>query len=200
MFDANKGFISCIIGKRGSGKSYLLLQMLLHKRLLRDKFDEIILINPSFEYDDKYHNIEFDEIYEEFNSDLIEELNEKFKSDPEQKRLLILDDCISSNEFKSNQTYHPLNTLVSNGRHWGCSLIVLSQKYNAISRIIRSQYDYVIFFTIKNQKELSEMYDEYGIGTKEEFINTVNGVFSKPYNFVCLDVSNDKILKNFNSL
>jgi energy-coupling factor transporter ATP-binding protein EcfA2 len=200
MFDANKGFISCIIGKRGSGKSYLLLQMLLHKRLLRDKFDEIILINPSYEYDDKYHNIEFDEVYTEYTMDLIEDLNDKFKEDPNIKRLLILDDCISSNEFKSNNSYNPLNTLVSNGRHWGCSLIVLSQKYNAISKIIRSQYDYVIFFSIKNHKELSDIYDEYGIGNKEEFINTVSDIFSKPYNFICLDVSNDRILKNFNSI
>lgn len=200
MFNADKGFICCIIGKRGSGKSHLLLQMLLHKRLLKEKFDEIILINPSFKYDKKYEIIEFTEVYEDFTIELIEELNEKFQETPETKRLIILDDCISSSEFKSNLSYHPLNTLVSNGRHWGCSLIILSQKYNAISSTIRAQYDYIIMFKTANHKELMSVYDEYGVGTKEEFLDVMKTIFKEPYSFAVIDVANDKILKNFNSL
>lgn len=200
MFDADKGFICCIIGKRGSGKSHLLLQMLLHKRLLRDKFDEVILINPSYAYDDKYNIIEFTDVYEDFNIELIEELNKKFQENPKEKRLIILDDCISSSDFKSNQSYHPLNTLVSNGRHWGCSLIILSQKYNAISSTIRAQYDYVILFKTCNHKELNCIYDEYGIDNKDIFMKLMNDIFSKSYSFAVIDVQNDKILKNFNCI
>jgi chromosomal replication initiation ATPase DnaA len=200
MFDANKGFVCCIIGKRGSGKSHLLLQMLLHKRLLKEKFDEVILINPSYSYDDKYDIIDFTEVYEDFNTELIEELNKKFQDNPKEKRLIILDDCISSSEFKSNQSYHPLNTLVSNGRHWGCSLIVLSQKYNAISSTIRAQYDYIITFKTSNHKELNCIYEEYGIDTKDNFIKTMNDIFSKPYCFAVIDIQNDKVLKNFNCI
>ena len=198
MFDAQVSFCSYIVGRRNRGKSHLLLKMLLNKKLLKDKFDEVILINPTYRYDEKYHVIKFTEVFEEFSIELLENLLIKFQENEEKSKiLLILDDCISENEFKSNQSDHPLNRLAVNGRHWGVSLIVLSQKYNAISSYIRAQLDYVILFETSNHYELKSIYEEYGSGSIKEFEELLKRVYTKKHDFLVIDSINNQMLKNF---
>jgi hypothetical protein len=198
MFDAQVSFCSYIVGRRNRGKSHLLLKMLLNKKLLKDKFDEVILINPTYRYDEKYHVIKFTEVFEEFSIELLENLLIKFQENEEKSKiLLILDDCISENEFKSNQSDHPLNRLAVNGRHWGVSLIILSQKYNAISSYIRAQLDYVILFETSNHYELKSIYEEYGNGSIKEFEELMKRVYIKKHDFLVIDSINNQMLKNF---
>lgn len=197
MFDAQVSFCSYIVGKRNRGKSHLLLKMLLNKKLLKDKFDEVILINPTYKYDEKYHIIKFTEVFEEFSIELLEDLLVKFQENTENKILLILDDCIAENEFKSNQSDHPLNRLAVNGRHWGVSLIILSQKYNAISSYIRAQLDYIILFETSNHYELKSIYEEYGSSSFKDFEEFLTRVYTKPHDFLVIDNINNKMLKNF---
>jgi len=197
MFDAEVSFCSYIVGKRNRGKSHLLLKMLLNKKLLKDKFDEVILINPTYRYDHKYHVIKFTEVFEEFSIELLENLLVKFQENEEGKILLILDDCISENDFKSNQSDHPLNRLAVNGRHWGVSLIILSQKYNAISSYVRAQLDYVILFETSNHYELKTLYEEYGTGSFKEFEELLKYVYTKPHDFLVIDNIKNEMLKNF---
>lgn len=197
MFDAQVSFCSYIVGKRNRGKSYLLLKMLLNKKLLKDKFDEVILINPTYKYDEKYHVIKFTEVFEEFSIELLDDLLIKFQENTENKILLILDDCIAENEFKSNQSDHPLNRLAVNGRHWGISLIILSQKYNAISSYVRAQLDYIILFETSNHYELKCLHEEYGTGTFREFEDFLKHVYTKKHDFLVIDNIENKMLKNF---
>lgn len=198
MFDAEVSFCSYIVGKRNRGKSHLLLKMLLNKKLLKDKFDEVILINPTYKYDEKYHVIKFTEVFEEFSIELVDDLLNKFQENTEKNKiLLILDDCIAENEFKSNQSDHPLNRLAVNGRHWGVSLIILSQKYNALSPYVRAQLDYIILFETSNHYELKTLYEEYGNGTFKEFEEFLHRVYTKKHDFLVIDNINNNMLKNF---
>lgn len=198
MFDADVSFCAYIVGKRNRGKSHLLLKMLLNKKLLKDKFDEVILINPTYKYDEKYHVIKFTEVFEEFSIELVDDLLNKFQENTEKNKiLLILDDCIAENEFKSNQSDHPLNRLAVNGRHWGVSLIVLSQKYNALSPYVRGQLDYIILFETNNHYELKTLYEEYGSGTFKEFDEFLNRVYTKKHDFLVIDNISNNMLKNF---
>lgn len=198
----NPSFVSYIIGKRNSGKSYLLIQMLLSKDCFKGKFDEVIIINPTIDYDEKYKVVKFSRVYREFSTELLDslitEFEERKKENSKYNVLLILDDCISQTDFKNNMANHPLNTMAVNGRHIGLSLVILSQKWSAISSYIRVQLDYIILFEFKNQYEIDALYKEYGEGCKEEFKKLLADVYTKRHDTLLIDNIENKYYKNFN--
>lgn len=200
MFDAQKGFLAYIVGRRGMGKSYLLIQMLLHDKLLKHKFDEVYLVNPNYDYDAKYHVVKFTEVFTEYDNDEMYALIDKFKEDSDKKRLIIFDDCIAEHEFKKITNEHPMNEMAVNGRHWGVSMIMLSQKYNAISPTIRAQLDYLIMFSIKNHAELDTIYKEFGIGSKTEFYDLMQTAYEEPHDTVMINNIDGQYYQNFNPL
>lgn len=198
MFNAEESFCAYIVGKRNSGKSHLLLQLLISKDGFKDKFDHVYLINPTYKYDEKYHVIKFTEVYDSFSNELVDELIVKFEEkDPEENVLLILDDCVCEDNFKKNQSDTPLNRLAVNGRHLGVSMIILSQKYNAISSYIRSQLDYILLFETKNQTEIRTLYEEFGEGSSKEFLDYLTKVFTKRHDVFIIDNIKGAYYKNF---
>lgn len=200
MFEPS--FVSYIVGKRNSGKTYLLIQMLISKQLLKGKFDEVIIINPTINYDDKYKVVKFSRVFTEFSTELLDSLIVEFEAKRTEKKdyktLLILDDCISQADFKNNLAGHPLNTMAVNGRHWGLSLMILSQKWSAISSYIRAQLDYIILFEFKNQYEIDALYKEYGVGTKEEFKQLLHDVYTEQHDTLLINNITNTFYKNFN--
>lgn len=210
MFDVkNKNaFLMLIIGKRNKGKSSLLIKMLLHKKLLRDKFDNVYLINPTFEEDQKYHCVEFTDVITEYNTETIQEIKNKCidelnecrkKNEPEKQTLIIFDDCIAHGS-KSNNLDDILNELAFNSRHFNISVVILSQYYKGVSRAVRTQSDYVICFQNKNKNEQECLYYEFGTGTKKDFLNFLDVVYNDKFDFIMIDNKNDRILKNFNPI
>jgi hypothetical protein len=197
MFDDN--FTLYVVGRRNSGKSHCLISMLIHPKLMYKKFDEIYIINPTYRFDEKYHVIKFDHVYEEFSLELLEELKLRFEEEPEKKKLLILDDCISQESFKSNEGTHILNEMALNGRHWGLSLCILSQKFIGTSTYIRAQLDYVLLFDTSNNNEKDTIYGEFGTGTKKEFYAFFDSTFTKKHDTLLIDTTSGNIsyYKNF---
>jgi hypothetical protein len=203
MFDPSKknAFIAYIVGRRNQGKSSLLIKMLLHKKLLKGKFDQVIIINPTYNLDTKYHVINFTQVHTTFTIDTLHEIEEaiskQVETNPDYQTLLVFDDCVSSPEFKSNQYDHPLNHFALNGRHLNISMIFLSQRYTGLSQIIRTQLDYLILFNPFNHSEKEAVYEEYGKGVKKDFFNFLDDVFKEPYDFLVVDNKVFRYLKNF---
>lgn len=197
-------FICYIVGRRNQGKSSLLIKMLLNDKLLKNKFDQVILINPTYYLDTKYHIINFTDVYTDFSVELLEKLNndinEKVIKNEKYQTLLIFDDCIADPEFKSNEYSNPLNHFALNGRHLNISMIFLSQRYTGLSSIIRTQLDYLLLFNPINHKEKEVIYEEYGKGKKTDFNEILDTVYNEPYNFLVVDNRNFVYLKNFNTL
>jgi hypothetical protein len=202
MFEPS--FTAYVVGKRNSGKSTLLLKMLLNKKILKGKFDEVIIINPTIEYDEKYKIIKFTDAYSKYSIELMEKLMNKFEKDiaenTNKKTLLILDDCITQQDFKSNTASTPLNTMFVNGRHWGLSIIVLSQKYNGLSSYARTQLDYVFMIDVKNNNEIKTFYDEYGSGSKNNFVDFFKNQLVIPHDFILFDNVRKQWYKNFSPI
>lgn len=195
-FDIEKSFILYLVGKRGSGKSTLLLKLLIS--LLKNKYENIILVNPTYKYDDKYKIIKFTKIYEFYTTELIEDITKEIQENKEknEKTLLIFDDCVSAEDFKKNTGSNALNQLALNGRHFNCSMIFLSQKYTAVSSYIRNQFDYIILFNTKNLTEIKSIYNEYGVGSLNQFIELFNSEFQEIGDFIMLDNNRSSIIKN----
>jgi hypothetical protein len=201
----SKGITISIYGKRNSGKSYLLVnRLLMSPQLLKGKFDEIYLIHPNVKYDLKYHKIQFTEVYEEFSQVLIEYITEKvrakYEEDPKYRACLIMDDCVGSGDFKGFNKATPLDKAYYNSRHYGLSLITLSQRFKATDFSLRSQLDYVIFFKTRYRAEKKIIEESYGLDDKKKWEEVWLYTFQDFYDFMLIDTKKDIIYRNFNRL
>lgn len=198
-----------IVGKKGSGKSTFILNLLRKKEMYRRAFDNIYLVSPSAEKDDKFDKLikelkennnfyndcdnetltEIRERVQQFNTEFLEdEKNIKKKKKP--NSLLILDDCISDLN-KNSEIKNTINKMVMNSRHLKLHIWIVSQKYKLISTAIRSNADLLTFFNNDNSVEIKAL-DEFGIDTSlidrlekpNDFIHVV--LRGKPKHFINL--------------
>ena len=184
-----------IVGKRGSGKSTFVLNLLRKKQMYRRAFDNIFLVSPSAQRDDKFDKLcselsSEDKCFDECTADVltdirerVEKFNDEFLSDKKnikkKKRphsLLILDDCISDLN-KGSEIKNVINKMVMNSRHLKLSIWIVSQKFKMISTAIRANSDLLTFFNNKNDVERKSL-EEYGIDTK------LLDLLDKPSDFV----------------
>lgn len=205
IFETEPAKVFYISGKRNSGKSYFTIQMLINKHLLKNKFDELYIINPTLNYDNKWKLLDIPEenIFGEFSLDLLERLDnyfqDKFSQNNKINFCLVLDDCLSSKDFKKNHA-NIFDKMIYIGRHYNLNMIILSQKFKGISTGIRSNIDYFITFDTYNDNEKKTIFEEMGIGTKKQFYEIWNFVFQKKYDKLIIDTANGKFYRNFNKL
>ena len=83
------------------------------------------------------------------------------KKDPKTKKLfsilLIFDDVADNKAIHNNQA---LNSCFTRGRHSQISTILSTQKYNAVSTIIRTNMDSMYLFRLRNANDLQAVIDE----------------------------------------
>jgi len=169
---------SIVLGPSGSGKSILLQNMILD--IYRDCFSRIYVFSPSIFVDyqtwapvRKYvetliknthdETFFFDNFDENALSDI---LNTQRKIVEYQKKhghkkmfsiLVIIDDFADNYKV----SHHPLiNALFTRGRHSYCSTIVATQKFHALSNIIRINALDLYVFRLRNYSDLQAFLDE----------------------------------------
>jgi hypothetical protein len=100
--------------------------------------------------------------------------------------LLILDDCVTDTRFHGSKT---LKILVSRGRHFHLSLIVLSQFILSLPPIVRSNADFICCSQM-NRMSLDLLCDEYQTATmtRPEFIKMYANACTK-YGFLVINNS-----------
>ena len=178
-------FTWAICGGRGAGKSTLLLNLLETK--FKGYFDKIWLISPTASRDNKFkkllkeikgqHKLAPDDgtlkmILDDCR-DEIDDAKEEKQSPP--NFLIILDDCLHL--LPKSQQQSAVNELMTCHRHVRCTVILLSQKYNKLNPLIRSNLDCISMFRTNNQSEKNcflddishdvEKYYEYATGGNE---------------------------------
>ena len=185
----NNYLIWLINGKKGSGKSTLILNMLKRKSSPYYKqFDNIYFISPTagrgdhkfdglvkeLESEGKFYDELNDEVIDEitrqlneFNDEYIqqqEEANEKRKKKlPIEKpnNLIILDDCLHMLP-KSNASSN-INKLFTTNRHLKTSIWCLVQKYNKVNTLMRTNADLLTIFPNDNAQEFKTISDDWAI-------------------------------------
>jgi len=169
-----------IAGKRGSGKSTMLLNLLKQKSSPYRKFyDNIMMCSPTAGRDPKFDKLvdelqREDKFYDTLNDDVVNDIVERLKQFNDEyavehpksqpHNLLILDDCIHL--MGTSNAHSSLNQLFSNGRHLKLTLFICTQKLNKLSTLCRSQADLITFFPNDNQKEFDTLENEWNIDPK----------------------------------
>lgn len=171
-------FIYCIIGKRGSGKSNLLLNALEHKIFYKNYFDNIIFCSPTARNDKKFSDLveeveEMNNFYDDLDEDILTEIIDKIESfnnnfdiknkkgEREPRNLLIFDDCIHLLPKSTQKS--KLHEIITTNRHLNTSIIITSQRFKNINTLIRANLDMISFFKNDNINEKKLFTDEYNI-------------------------------------
>jgi hypothetical protein len=193
---------SVICGPSGSGKGILLQNMILD--IYRDCFSRIYIFSPSISVDHTWKPVkeyieknmklkETDEeqfYFNEYDAEALEEIiNTQHKITKYMKNqghtklyqiLIIVDDFADNPDFARSSKL--LHQLFIRGRHNMISTIVSTQKFNAISPIIRVNMTELFVFRLRNAKDLEAFLEEisavadkktlmaiYNLATKEEY-------------------------------
>ena len=172
-------FSQIITGPSGSGKGILLQSMILD--IYRDVFARIYIWSPSISVDANWtpvttyiqNNLKANLDKEKclFDEYIPEELEAVMKTQHKvieyQKKknhnklhsiLITVDDFADSKAFSRNSPLR--NQLYVRGRHNAINIITSTQKFNALSPIIRVNSRQLFFFRLRNYKEIETMVEE----------------------------------------
>ena len=170
--------ISLIVGKRGSGKSKCLVDLLYNM----PPVDFVIGMAPTEETIQTFRQFIPDGcIYHQFNQNKLEQMialqREMVKKQINRSFLLILDDCLYE---KSVLKSTAMRELFLNGRHLHIAMIICAQYVMDLSPDLRTNVDYIFAMReniIANRAKLHKFF--YGMFEKyEDFAKTMDATTS----------------------
>ena len=203
-----KSMAMYIVGAPGSGKTSLLLSLLLSKTAYLKKFDKVYLMSGSLQTlpPELISNLPPDQVFDEYNIDSIyEKVKEEKDSALNPNVLFILDDVVKDIRAKT------FNKLILNRRHIiqnstnpkvkaGCSIWITSQTYNLLELQIRKNMNAIILFPTANRKELECIKNELMMDLDEKEQNAIlKYAWSKPYGFLFIRMDKPKALKYYSN-
>jgi len=197
--DENKGPVIVMIGRRDTGKSFLVRDLLYHHRDI-----PIGTVISGTEAGNGFYAAHVPKlfIHEEYNSVLIEnilrrqkvmlkqvkkdmDMYKKCTLDP--RAFVILDDCLYDNTWAKDKL---MRLLFMNGRHWKIMLIITMQYPLGIPPNLRTNIDYVFILRepyLTNRKRIWENYASM-FPTLESFNSVMDQTTE---NYECLVINNN---------
>jgi ABC-type dipeptide/oligopeptide/nickel transport system ATPase component len=207
--------IYAICGRKGSGKSTLLLSLLKSKRAFRERWAHIHFVSPTARGDPKFSSLiseleKTDQYHDMYSEQIMTNIFDKIKTlntahearKKKRKRdlnhLIILDDC--ANDLPPSKAAM-LSRIVVQSRHNKTSVLILSQKYNAISPLIRAQLDLLSVFKSYNNREITTLIDDVSINPKT-FMEIYNFATEGDHSFLHMNLLTNPItfFKRFDRL
>ena len=197
--DENKGPVIVMIGRRDTGKSYLVRDLLYHHQDV-----PIGTVISGTEAGNGFYAKHVPKlfIHEEYNSILIEnilrrqktvlkqvnqEMEQFRKSSIDPRAFVILDDCLYDQTWTKDKL---MRMLFMNGRHWKVMLIITMQYPLGIPPNLRTNIDYVFILRepyLTNRKRIWENYASM-FPTFESFNSVMDQTTE---NFECLVINNN---------
>lgn len=156
------------IGKRGTGKSTLVLDYLYHNQ----HFPVGTIISPTDEYNETYKpHVPSMFIHEEYTPELVESFlsrqkmmiknikNDRNYSNVDPRAFLIFDDCLYDNKSWIND--RNVKWIFMNGRHGKITFIITMQYLLGIPPGLRTQVDYLFICKETKQNNKRKLFDHY---------------------------------------
>lgn len=183
-----------ILGKRGSGKSWLLKDILYHKR----DIPVGTIISPTESANQFFGDfIPKIFIYDEYQQPILlnfrkrqfkmTKMHKKGNKDLDPRAYLVLDDCLYDNAWK-NDKY--IKEVFFNGRHISILFFLTMQYPLGISPQLRTNIDYVFIFRENIMANRKRLYEQYAgmFPTFEMFCKVMDQCTE---NYECLVINNN---------
>lgn len=197
--DENKGPVIVLIGRRDTGKSFLVKDLLYHHQDI-----PVGTVISATEISNKFYSNHVPKlfIHHEYKSNIIEnvltrqiqavqqvgkelEVYKRTTIDP--RAFLILDDCLYDGTWTRDKL---MRLLFMNGRHWKVMLIITMQYPLGIPPMLRTNIDYVFILrepTLGNRKRIWENYASM-FPTLESFCAVLDQTTE---NYECMVINNN---------
>jgi hypothetical protein len=197
--DENKGPVVVLIGRRDTGKSYLVRDLLFYHQDI-----PIGTVISGTEAGNGFYSSHVPKlfIHDEYNTAIIEnilkrqkmvlkevkrEMEHYKKSNIDPRAFVILDDCLYDNTWTKDKM---MRLLFMNGRHWKIMLIITMQYPLGVPPNLRTNIDYVFILRepyLTNRKRIWENYAGM-FPTFESFCQVMDQCTE---NFECLVINNN---------
>ena len=187
-FMPNDTFGMLICGNSGSGKTNLLLHMLLSLLC----YDEIFLYAKNLDQENNQILVnEMNHISKELGYDVMKVSNDaiipiKDLGYEDNQKIIIFDDYVCEKNQREIVDYF------IQGRHKNCSVIYLSQSFYKTPRDIRLNCSHYCIYEFPSSRERNMISSELGVD-KEQFKKAAK----KPFSFLYFDKPRKKVKRNF---
>ena len=218
-----KNFAMYICGQPGSGKTNLLLQLLLSHPTKKNKkpnryyygfFDNIYLISASMATLPKsfLNKLDEDRVYSKYTDEIMEEIVETMYEGPNVNNLIVIDDSIrdlNNSKILSKMLYNRRHlahnpNLENDTGQGSCSIMITSQKYSLLHLNHRVACSDFMLFKSTNRNEKMRLFEEICFDLdKETFDNMTDEVWSERYQYLYVKPNNNlnqKYYQNFDSI
>ena len=151
--------VSVFIGKRNTGKSTLITDILYHKRHI-----PVGVVMSGTEEGNSYYQQYVPDlfVYSEFKKDVVEKIIQRQKNvikndkDINKSVFLLLDDCMYDKKLLRDKL---MRMIFYNGRHWKINLMLAMQYCMDLSPDLRCNIDYVFILReniVQNREKVME--------------------------------------------
>ena len=201
---------SVILGPSGSGKTILLQNMIMN---LYDKcFERIYIFSPSVNVDNTWepvrnyiedkmdaHETDQDKFYfDHYDQESLESiiatqnkiiLEQKSKNKKKLFQILIIIDDMADDSHFSRQS-KLLHSLYTRGRHACISTVTSTQKFTAISPIIRVNATELYVYRLRSGQDLDTLINEVSaLIDRKTLLNIYKQCTAEPYSFLYIKLS-----------
>lgn len=203
-----------VVGSSGSGKTNLIINLLLEHKFYAGYFHFIYLFSSTYYADDswdaikpEYKGLEDELVFDEFDEEKLAEIFNNQKTIVEKKGvhkaprvLMIFDDIITDAAVQQSPM---LKVLFTRGRHNSISIIASVQKYKLLPTIWRQNLTHFITFRPNNGQEAKAIAEEQALKmSTKEMEDLLYTATSTPHSFLYIkkrtDVPlNERYMKNF---
>lgn len=202
-----------VLGPSGAGKGILISNMILN--IYKDCFDRIYIFSPSIDVDKTWvpvkdyieKSLKIDPkkeaiYFDHYDHDALENITttqHKIAEHMKQQNytkifqiLIVIDDFADDPTFSRHSKL--LHALFTRGRHSMISTIVSTQKYRAISNIIRVNATNLYIFRLRNYQDLEAWIDEVSaIADKKTLLQLYNMATSVPFSFLFIKLNSKDV-------
>tara|TARA_R100000700_G_scaffold40925_3_gene58519 strand:- start:1007 stop:1744 length:738 start_codon:yes stop_codon:yes gene_type:complete len=201
--DVHKGANMIIVSSVRSGKSNLLVNLMMNSNFLKDAFDDVYIFSSTIHQDQtsrKLRDAFPASSYDHFDENKLMRIldHQKQFEDEDRPSIAIILDDITTLKPKS-----PFFNLATNFRHHGIGLLVYTvQNFKMIPPVVRSNATNLLIGTL-NSQQMKQVAEEYGdnYGGPDNFIRQHRIAVPERFNFLYgrLDQYPAKLHRNFDT-
>jgi hypothetical protein len=178
-----------IVARSQMGKTTLLIKLLLYYWM--KMFDHVFIFCSTYSLDDKWSAIDayrasgkvrvWGNVKEKTVRKVWAECSRLLVKDPKKQFLVLFDDCGGQEGFKVDKPEGIINQLVTRGNHSNITTIWVVQKVTQASTTMRANAEGVITFYQQSESELRYLWNEFGVGSFNQFKTMLRNATSEPY-------------------
>ena len=189
--------VTLIVGRKGSGKSRLVVELLMTDWC--GVYHDIIIISPTFQA--QFNNLWSKLsprgiiVHESITDELVEQLLKQIAC-ATRDVLIVLDDL---GEDLRRLSQPLLNKLVSNSRHYRLSIICLHQKLTQAPTIFRANCDRFVSFASCSFLEREALWREISTVDRKTFNRIFAEATNQPHSFMVSVITKGGVLENYKS-